>query len=125
MPPVQMSLEYAVEFIEDDELVEITPKSIRLRKRFLKEHEQEGKPRMRVIRLRLSERTRCLQRAFFFRNPAAPGSQEVIVGHLAHISADLVFILHLVTVLTGFRLGSSGRVCYCVYNAIHCELRAR
>ncbi|MGB9992373.1 translational GTPase TypA [Pseudoduganella rhizocola] len=39
--PIQMSLEYAVEFIEDDELVEITPKSIRLRKRFLKEHERK------------------------------------------------------------------------------------
>jgi GTP-binding protein len=36
-----MSLEYAVEFIDDDELVEITPKSIRLRKRFLKEHERK------------------------------------------------------------------------------------
>jgi GTP-binding protein len=36
-----MSLEYAVEFIEDDELVEITPKSIRLRKRYLKEHERK------------------------------------------------------------------------------------
>ncbi len=35
VPPIQMSLEYAVEFIEDDELVEITPKSIRLRKRHL------------------------------------------------------------------------------------------
>jgi len=40
IPPVQMSLEYAVEFIADDELVEITPKSIRLRKRHLKEHER-------------------------------------------------------------------------------------
>ncbi|WP_338771239.1 translational GTPase TypA [Massilia sp. METH4] len=39
--PIQLSLEYAVEFIEDDELVEITPKSIRLRKRFLKEHERK------------------------------------------------------------------------------------
>ena len=36
-----MSLEYAVEFIDDDELVEITPKSIRLRKRFLKEQERK------------------------------------------------------------------------------------
>lgn len=35
VPPIQMSLEYAVEFIEDDELVEVTPKSIRLRKRYL------------------------------------------------------------------------------------------
>ena len=41
VPPVLMSLEYAVEFIDDDELVEITPKSIRLRKRFLKEHERK------------------------------------------------------------------------------------
>jgi GTP-binding protein len=41
VPPIQLSLEYAVEFIEDDELVEVTPKSIRLRKRFLKEHERK------------------------------------------------------------------------------------
>ena len=41
VPPIQLSLEYAVEFIEDDELVEITPKSIRLRKRHLKEHERK------------------------------------------------------------------------------------
>ncbi|MFN5699624.1 MAG: hypothetical protein ACK47V_03155, partial [Betaproteobacteria bacterium] len=34
-------LEKAVEFIADDELVEITPKSIRLRKRFLQEHERK------------------------------------------------------------------------------------
>ncbi len=40
-PPIQLTLEYAVEFIEDDELVEITPKSIRLRKRYLKEHERK------------------------------------------------------------------------------------
>jgi len=40
-PPIQLSLEYAVEFIADDELVEITPKSIRLRKRYLKEHDRK------------------------------------------------------------------------------------
>ncbi len=40
VPPIDMSLEYAVEFISDDELVEDTPKSIRLRKRYLKEHER-------------------------------------------------------------------------------------
>jgi GTP-binding protein len=40
-PPIELTLEYAVEFIEDDELVEITPKSIRLRKRYLKEHERK------------------------------------------------------------------------------------
>jgi GTP-binding protein len=40
VPPIGLTLEYAVEFIADDELVEITPKSIRLRKRFLKEAER-------------------------------------------------------------------------------------
>ncbi|HRM92226.1 MAG TPA: translational GTPase TypA [Alicycliphilus sp.] len=40
-PPIDLTLEYGVEFIEDDELVEITPKSIRLRKRHLKEHERK------------------------------------------------------------------------------------
>ena len=39
-PPIGLTLEYAVEFIADDELVEITPKSIRLRKRFLRENER-------------------------------------------------------------------------------------
>ena len=48
VPPIQMSLEYAVEFIEDDELVEVTPKSIRLRKRFLKEHERKRASREEV-----------------------------------------------------------------------------
>lgn len=41
IPPVSLSLESAVEFIDDDELVEITPKTIRLRKRFLLEHERK------------------------------------------------------------------------------------
>ena len=40
-PPIGLTLEYAVEFIADDELVEITPKSIRIRKRYLKEHERK------------------------------------------------------------------------------------
>ena len=39
-PPIQLTLEKAVEFIADDELVEITPQSIRLRKRHLVEHER-------------------------------------------------------------------------------------
>ena len=39
-PPVRHSLEQALEFIEDDELVEVTPQSIRLRKKLLKEHER-------------------------------------------------------------------------------------
>jgi len=40
-PPIKLTLEYALEFIEEDELVEITPKNIRLRKKFLKEHERK------------------------------------------------------------------------------------
>jgi len=40
-PPVKFSLEQALEFIEDDELVEVTPGAIRIRKRFLKEHERK------------------------------------------------------------------------------------
>jgi GTP-binding protein len=39
-PPIQLTLEYAVEFIADDELVEVTPQNIRIRKRALKEHER-------------------------------------------------------------------------------------
>jgi GTP-binding protein len=40
-PPIQLTLESAIEFIADDELVEITPKNIRLRKRHLLEHERK------------------------------------------------------------------------------------
>jgi GTP-binding protein len=40
-PPIQLTLEYAVEFIADDELVEITPESIRIRKRYLKETDRK------------------------------------------------------------------------------------
>jgi GTP-binding protein len=40
-PPIPLTLEYAVEFIADDELVEVTPKSIRIRKRHLVAHERK------------------------------------------------------------------------------------
>ncbi len=40
-PPIRMSLEQALEFIEDDELVEVTPKGIRLRKRHLSENDRK------------------------------------------------------------------------------------
>jgi len=39
-PPIKLNLEYAVEFIADDELVEVTPASIRIRKRLLQEHDR-------------------------------------------------------------------------------------
>ena len=44
-PPIKMSLEQALEFIDDDELVEVTPASIRLRKKHLKEHERKSASR--------------------------------------------------------------------------------
>ncbi len=40
-PPIPLTLEYAVEFIADDELVEVTPQSIRIRKRYLKAHDRK------------------------------------------------------------------------------------
>jgi GTP-binding protein len=40
-PAIKFSLEQALEFIDDDELVEVTPKSIRIRKKFLLEHERK------------------------------------------------------------------------------------
>jgi GTP-binding protein len=44
-PPIRFSLEQALEMIDDDELVEITPTAIRIRKRFLKEHERKKSSR--------------------------------------------------------------------------------
>ena len=40
-PPIRLSLEQALEFIDDDELVEVTPKTIRIRKKLLLEHERK------------------------------------------------------------------------------------
>ncbi|MFP5348299.1 MAG: translational GTPase TypA [Gammaproteobacteria bacterium] len=40
-PPIRLSLEQALEFIDDDELVEVTPRFIRLRKRYLKENDRK------------------------------------------------------------------------------------
>jgi GTP-binding protein len=40
VPPIQMNLERSLEFINDDELVEVTPKSIRIRKRYLDHNER-------------------------------------------------------------------------------------
>ena len=37
-PPIELTLEHALEFIDDDELVEVTPKNILLRKKLLSEH---------------------------------------------------------------------------------------
>ena len=44
-PPVRLTMESAVEFIDDDELVEITPLSVRIRKRFLTENERKRQSR--------------------------------------------------------------------------------
>jgi len=40
-PPIRFTLEQALDFIEEDELVEVTPENIRIRKKFLKEHERK------------------------------------------------------------------------------------
>ena len=40
-PPIQFSLEQAIDFINDDELVELTPKHLRIRKKLLQEHERK------------------------------------------------------------------------------------
>jgi GTP-binding protein len=45
-PPIKLTLELAVEFIDDDELIEITPRSIRVRKRHLQEHERRRAARV-------------------------------------------------------------------------------
>jgi len=47
-PPIRLSLEQALEFIDDDELVEVTPNFIRLRKRFLKESDRRRAERVSV-----------------------------------------------------------------------------
>ena len=47
-PPIRFDLEQALEFIDDDELVEVTPKAIRLRKKLLKEHERKRADRAAV-----------------------------------------------------------------------------
>ena len=47
-PPIRLTLENAVEFIADDELVEVTPKSIRVRQRYLAEHERRKQSRTAV-----------------------------------------------------------------------------
>ena len=47
-PPLRYSLEQALEFVDDDELVEITPQSIRLRKKFLSEGERRRDARLRA-----------------------------------------------------------------------------
>jgi len=47
--PMRLTLEQALEFIEDDELVEVTPKEIRIRKTHLLEHERKRAGRQREI----------------------------------------------------------------------------
>jgi GTP-binding protein len=47
-PPLRYSLEQALEFIDDDELVEITPKVIRIRKKLLKESDRRRDSRQRA-----------------------------------------------------------------------------
>lgn len=48
-PPVKKTLEQALEFIDDDELVEVTPQSIRLRKRYLTENDRRRAHRNKEV----------------------------------------------------------------------------
>jgi len=48
VPPIQLTLESAIEFIADDELVEVTPKTIRMRKRHLSENDRRRAARETV-----------------------------------------------------------------------------
>jgi len=50
-PPITLDLEQALEFIDDDELVEVTPHKIRIRKRLLTENERKGAKRMESERI--------------------------------------------------------------------------
>jgi GTP-binding protein len=50
-PPIELTLEYAVEFIADDELVEVTPQSIRIRKRYLTENDRKRSSRAAEVQL--------------------------------------------------------------------------
>ncbi len=54
-PPLRLSLERAMELIDDDELVEVTPKSIRVRKRLTKEHERKRSAREAQAQASLAE----------------------------------------------------------------------
>jgi GTP-binding protein len=47
-PPWKMTLEQAIAYIDDDEMVEVTPKTIRLRKRYLDPHERKKASRAKV-----------------------------------------------------------------------------
>ena len=49
IPPLKFDLEQALEFIDDDELMEVTPKAIRLRKKLLKEHERKRASRAAAL----------------------------------------------------------------------------
>jgi GTP-binding protein len=59
-PPVTFSLEQAMEFIEDDELVEVTPKHIRLRKKYLTENERKRQSRGTAARGPALEKSRAV-----------------------------------------------------------------
>ena len=48
-PPREMTLEMCLEFIEDDELLEVTPDALRLRKRNLKENERKASKRKEQV----------------------------------------------------------------------------
>ncbi len=59
-PPMQLSLERALEYIKTDEYVEATPKNLRIRKKILKEHERKRVAKVRAMRIEEMEETPAL-----------------------------------------------------------------
>ena len=88
-PAIELTLEKAVEFIADDELVEITPKSIRLRKRYLKEHDRKRASRTQAACALTRSRARC---ASAVRHCAhvANRSCRSIVGTIGYVATQFV-----------------------------------
>ena len=75
MPPIQVTLESAIEFIADDELVEITPKSIRIRKRFLQDTSASARRAPPLSRSADRSRARCDRLALHpLEDPVKPSS---------------------------------------------------
>ena len=79
IPPRRMSLEQAIAYIEDDELVEVTPGAVRLRKRYLDPHERKRRERRARRRQRRSGpyRRRCSS------SSTAPGSSPLFASSIS------------------------------------------
>ncbi len=89
MPPIQLNLEYAVEFIADDELVEVTPQSIRIRKRHLKELPERKKVAAKRPRSLKSRGRRRVALCIGSRLPPKVNATMGIVTKARHATPNL------------------------------------